>query len=499
MPKEYLQRLPESQAKVRFRSESNLHIASTAAIVSAREFRHMKRLHIYTVVLMLSAQVSAQQAPTVQETESALRKALDAVATRQQAGGWGNAYTRDGVIMWGEWKPVPQTWITVQPPATPTVAGVYLRAAQVLDDPALAQHAQHAREALLRLQTEAGGFPHEGDPAGPRPKVATFDDSVTTAALDFFIDWWRYTKADEDRRAVDQVGAFLLESQYESGGWPQAYPPASSGYARHITFNDGVMAEAIRALLRLHRELDDPRYLEAAKRAGDCSIRLQGGPGEAIWAQQYDRETFEPAWARAFEPPGYSAAESIGACEILIELFRASGDEKYLAPLPKAFEWYDTHRLENGKWARLYEPGTQRPVYGRRDKPEKVYNFEDACEGYAWQAAWYPAGAKATYEAIQQAGPQAWLSEQKARPEPATPVPPPAQVREVIDQLAAESVWVDSPSSAELEEYVKYQADPAEPMVRMSTFCSNSDLLLDYIETHKQAPDAASTPEGDTP
>ncbi len=33
---------------------------------------------------------------------------------------------------------------------------------------------------------------------------------------------------------------FLLSAQMENGGWPQRYPD-HSGFAGHITFNDGVM------------------------------------------------------------------------------------------------------------------------------------------------------------------------------------------------------------------------------------------------------------------
>ncbi len=33
---------------------------------------------------------------------------------------------------------------------------------------------------------------------------------------------------------------YVLEAQYDNGGWPQRYPNPS-GYSRHITFNDGTM------------------------------------------------------------------------------------------------------------------------------------------------------------------------------------------------------------------------------------------------------------------
>ena len=418
--------------------------------------------------------------------ETALRKALDAMATRQTHGGWGRAYTLHGGIMWGEYRPIPNTWITVQPPATPRVAQVYLRAGQVLDEAAYIENARRARAALLALQTDKGGFPHEADPAGRKATRGTFDDDTTTSVLDFFIDWWQHTKSEEDLAEVHRVGDFLLKAQYpESGGWPQAYPPPPTGYQRYITFNDNNIALILRALLRLHEITGEARYLDAAKRGGECIIRLQGGPGEAIWAQQYDPETLEPAWARKFEPPGYSAAESIGVCNILIELYLATGEERFLEPLPKAFEWYDTHQLPDGKWARLYEPGTQRPVYGRRDIAEKVYDREKATTGYSWEGNWYPHAAKAAYERIREIGREAYIEELKPKAVKSDLEALEARARETAETLSEDGWWLRKPSGNELEEYQHAGVPEDEPMVELRLFNRNAGILLDYLEVLK--------------
>jgi hypothetical protein len=418
--------------------------------------------------------------------ETALRKALDAMATRQTHGGWGRAYTLHGGIMWGEFKPIPNTWITVQPPATPRVAQVYLRAGQVLDDPAYIEHARRARVALLALQTPEGGFPHEADPAGQKATRGTFDDDTTTSVLAFFIDWWQHTRAAEDLAEVHGVGDFLLTAQYpEIGGWPQAYPPPAAAYQRYITFNDNNIELILRALLQLHEITGETRYLDAAKRGGECILRLQGGPGEAIWAQQYDPESLEPAWARKFEPPGYSAAESIGVCNILIELYLTTGEDRFLEPLPKAFEWYDTHQLPDGKWARLYEPGTQRPVYGRRDIAEKVYDREKATTGYSWEGNWYPHAAKSAYERIREIGREAYLEELKPKTVKADLAALEARAREATEALSEDGWWLSKPSASDLEEYQRAGVPEDEPMVELRLFNRNAGILLDYLEALK--------------
>ena len=415
-----------------------------------------------------------------------MRHALTAMAARQTNGGWGCAYTLDNSIMWGEYRPIPPTWITVQPPATPRVAKIFLRAAKVLNEAAYAKCAEKARDALLEIQSNAGGFPCEDNPEAPEKKHASFDDDVTTAALDFLITWWQYTKKESDLTEVIKVGDFILTSQYaDSGGWPQRYPLEGTGYGKHITFNDGNFSNILSALLRLHHLTGDIRYRDAALRGGDCIIQLQGGAGEEIWAQQYDPKTLKPAWARKFEPPGYASSESIGVCNSLIELFLATGEKRFLAPLPKAFTWYDTHKLPNGGWARLYEPETQRPIYGRRDKAVIVYNRKEACTGYAWQGIWYPHAAKRAYERIEEVGREAYLKEQNKIIMQNDMKKLKKQALRLCTTMSKDGYWLRLPNAKECKEYKLHNVDKDIPIIHTGTFNHNAGILLNYLEAVK--------------
>jgi hypothetical protein len=419
----------------------------------------------------------------VVRVETSVRHALDAMASKQVNGGWGMAWTQDGRHMWGEYRMIPDGWITVQPPATPSVASVFLQAARVLDDPAYAQRARMARDALLAIQTADGGFPYEADPKGQRPMRATFDDDTTTGALRFLIDLWQFTKDEADLRTVRGVGDFLLKAQYpDTGGWPQEYPPMAMTYGRHITFNDNATVNVIRALLSLHTLSSDRRYLEAAIKGGDCIIRLQGGPGEEIWAAQYDPVTLRPAWARKFEPPSYSSAESIGVCNILIDLYLATGLECFLEPLPKAFAWYDIHRLPNGQWARFYEVGTQRPVYGRKDKAEPVYDMAQAKGGYSWQGAWYPEHAKRAYERIKALGRDVYAQERRAAEAPPKAASLEPEVEKVCASLTPAGWWLAPPDDDQRTEMKEKGIGEDEPIITAEAFCKNAGLLLTYLE-----------------
>ncbi|MBP8128311.1 MAG: hypothetical protein KA184_01935 [Candidatus Hydrogenedentes bacterium] len=436
-------------------------------------------------VLFLLAVLSAPAATPADlqvRAEETLRKSLAAMTVRQCGGGWGTSYAQDDSVMWGEYRPVPRHWITVQPPATPGVAGIFLGASETLRDPALAEPARAARNALARIMTPEGGFPHEGPVDREWRKRGTFDDDVTTGALRFLIAWRQYTNAEEDLELVRRVGEFLLLSQYENGGWPQAYPPGGSDYDHCITLNDNAMVNVIRALLRLYELLGDARYLEAAHRGGACILRLQGGPGEAAWAQQYDPETLKPAWARTFEPPGYTPAESAEVCEVLAELYLVTGEDRFLEPLPRAFAWYEESRLQDGKWARLYEPGTHRPIYGHPKDRVVVYDAAGARGGYSWRGEWYPYRAKALYEEIRSRGRDAVLREQAAPESPGTRAELAERVAAVCDAITGTGEWLSAPADSERAVLREFKANPDQMLVHTSVFVHNARILLDYLE-----------------
>ena len=440
-----------------------------------------KRLFGLMVTLAVVAAMGVNGNQPV-EAERTLRRALEAMAMHMRSGGWADQWSLGEEVVWGQKGVIPKTWITVQPAATPATANVYVEAARVLGDERYLTHARAARDALLALQTPEGGFPKEGDPAGGAHNRASFDDDVTTGALKFLMTLCRQTGAEEDRQAVERVGAFIIRAQYrDCGGWPRRFPPPESHYGAHITFNDDVMANVIRVLLELNELTGDARYLVAAVRGGECVIRLQGGGEQGIWAQQYDADTLKPAPARSFEPAGYTPNESKEICDTLIELHLATGQNRFLKPLPRAFAWYDQHRLPNGKWARLYEPGTQRPVYGLPGDGGTTYDVAKARPGYSWRGRWYPHDAKWTYGRIKAVGREAVLTERaKARNRPLRAAD--QRVRRICADLSPQGVWLSAPDR-EQAELLREAGVPEEErkIIRTDVFCENARILLEYL------------------
>jgi len=242
----------------------------------------------------------------------------------------------------------------------------------------------------------------------------------------------------------------MLDAQFPNGAWPQRWPLSESGYSRFYTFNDNSINDCITVMLEAYTTYGHEGYLESAKKGGDFIILSQQPKPQAGWAQQYDEE-MKPAPARWFEPAAVNGAVTPRNMTTLMTLFRATKDEKYLQPIPAAIDWLKASQLENGKWARFYEPGTNKPLYVTKDR-EVVYVYGDTIRpGYSWESEYGIPRVIEQYEALKreiEAGTVQWTIP------PAEPSQPSVQelhasmdrlapeVRKVIDALDDQGRWV---------------------------------------------------------
>jgi PelA/Pel-15E family pectate lyase len=209
---------------------------------------------------------------------------------------------------------------------------------------------------------------------------------------------------------------YLLDAQYENGGWPQRYP-RRDGYARFITYNDGAMVGAL-GVLRDAAEGSGPfawvgknmrvQVAGAVARGIDCLLACQVKVNGVLtaWGQQHDEISFLPRPARSFEPVSLCSSESVGVVQFLMSL--ESPGPGIINAVHAAIAWLSgparlegirqindpltgKHIIEDEQapslWARLYEIGSNRPVFGNRDG--KVYYAladisDERRDGYSW-------------------------------------------------------------------------------------------------------------------
>lgn len=289
----------------------------------------------------------------------------------------------------------------------------------------------------------------------------------------------------------------LLKVQYPIGAWPQrfveppdpdkypvrkaSYPESWSrtfpkvDYKNFYTFNDNAMPDVIDVMFRAAELYGDQRFSEAARHAGDFMLLAQMPEPQPGWAQQYDPE-MHPAWARKFEPPSITGGESQGVMRTLMQVYRHTGDKKYLEPIPRALAYYRKSLRPDGRLARFYELETNRPLYFTKDY-QLTYSDADMPTHYAFIVGSALKSIEREYERVSE------LSADELLPKPRTGQRKASssmekQVRNVIAKLDSRGRWVENGR-------LKYHGDddPTERVIDCRTFVSNIRVLSNYVGT----------------
>ena len=289
----------------------------------------------------------------------------------------------------------------VQPPGTPAVGEAYLNAWRLSGDAKCLEAAVEAAHALVDSQLMSGGWSSHFDlgAEGGRKyayrvrgeqsagnNLTTFDDDKTQSALTFLMhidEALGFADADI-HAAVDFALPKILAAQYPNGAWPQQYTTAANAndypvkpasyprdwsrtypakkYLEFYTLNDGNMSHIIDMLFEAQRIYGRDDCYAAAVKTGEFFLLAQMPQPQPGWAQQYDVD-MHPAWARKFEPPAITGGESQGVLRSLMTLYRFTGEQRFLEPIPPALEYFRASLLADGQLARFYELQTNQPLY----------------------------------------------------------------------------------------------------------------------------------------
>ncbi|RZF60394.1 pectate lyase [Sphingobacterium corticibacterium] len=254
-------------------------------------------------------------------------------------------------------------------------------------------------------------------------KHATIDNGATTREINILIEAYTKTQHTDYLNAARRGIEYLLEAQYENGGFPQYYPNKSL-YRAQITYNDNAMINVLTVLDNLAKETagfaalaDDrlkERAVDAVTRGIDCILKTQIIQGDSltIWAAQYNEKTLQPEQARAFEPVSLSTSESVNIVRFLMKQPVTPAIER---AIEAAVQWFEVHDLEGyrfdktkhpktGKtvrdlvpdstsviWSRFYDIANNKPLFGDRDN-SVTYDFSEISDerknGYAWFGNW---------------------------------------------------------------------------------------------------------------
>jgi len=480
-----------------------------------------------------------EEPPADDEVREAMARATAFLRSISAEGGYLWRYSKDLSLVAGEVKATP-TQIWIQPPGTPSVGFAFLRAYAASGDSTHLEAAKGAAHALARGQLESGGWAYSIDfepeafarfyrrsdrgaldeeEAAKRNNSTTFDDDNTQSALRYLMavveamDSAADERSDgvgeverEIREALDYGLEKLLEAQYPNGAWPQRYDgsprdpgdypvkpatipedwareqPQRHQYGHYYTFNDNTIRDCIRTLLEAYERFGRPEHLAAAERGGDFILLAQLPEPQPVWGQQYN-PAMEPDWARAFEPPAACSGESVGVLHTLMDLYLATGEERYLEPIPRALAWFERSELRPGVWARYYELGTNRPIYGDRDG--RVYYAlseisEERQRGYAWEREFGVKGVMARFAQLQERGREQIL--ERRRPSPLSERARESRrrsmaeaVSEALEALDEEGRWLTRGS-------LSTRGMEFGDRIETNVFISRMNLLSQYLE-----------------
>lgn len=287
---------------------------------------------------------------------------------------------------------------------------------------------------VLAFQRDEGGWPKNIDMARAliereiadiarqrQSDDSTIDNTATWTQLILLARVYTAKRLQSHKNAFLRGVDYLLNAQYNNGGWPQYYPKLT-GYYRHITFNDGAMIGVMGVLQDIAARKPDYAFVDDQRRNRsekavlkgiECVLKTQivvQGKRTA-WCQQYDEVTLAPAAARTYELVSLASAESAGIVRFLIGIQEPT--EQVIEAVESAVAWFEKSKISGIKWterkdpalpggfdrvvikdpsagplwARFYEIGPNRPIFVGRDGIIKYNVVEIEAErrnGYQW-------------------------------------------------------------------------------------------------------------------
>lgn len=284
----------------------------------------------------------------------------------------------------------------------------------------LTDEARSMADNMLTWQNEDGGWPlmltwkvpKDGAEPGPWGAGSSLVKSSVNEVR-FLVRAYNVTENEAYKRAAENGLKFIIEHQYDNGGWPHGVN-GRNAYDVNAGYNDDEIPDLMALLLEVQSS-PDFRFLsdelksavKASYQSGlqfilDTQIIVDGK--RTAWAQQYDKDTLKPADARAFEPAAISGGESAEVLRFLMSIPNPSDEVK--AAIEAGVNWYAEVQIdglvyERGGgdssvvpkkgapplWARLYEIPSQEPIFAGRDGVIRYDLSEIEKErrgGYAW-------------------------------------------------------------------------------------------------------------------
>ncbi len=267
---------------------------------------------------------------------------------------------------------------------------------------------------VLHWQRDNGGWPANKDMVqlsdierksarkNRKADDSNFDNGATYTQLQFLAMVHELNGQPKYRKAFLEGLDYVLEAQYDNGGWPLYYPNFTDyneensdynpeGYTRYITFKNNVMVGVMTLLQDIANRharyafVDEDRRQKSAQALGkgiECTLKTQMKSEDKLagWCAQYDDKTLEPRWGRHFEPPVLSSHETAGVVQFLMKIDESSPE--IINAIQSAVKWMNEVKIRDAMvlessgeevtvpedeksyaWAHFYDMDRGEPVF----------------------------------------------------------------------------------------------------------------------------------------
>ncbi|BCE00371.1 pectate lyase [Marinicellulosiphila megalodicopiae] len=280
---------------------------------------------------------------------------------------------------------------------------------------------QSLADRILTYQYDSGGWGKNidynsvGNGSVGGGVGSTIDNGATMPEMTFMANVYKTGGNTKYRDAARKAMDYLLEAQYDSGGWPQFYP-LKGGYADHVTYNDNAMSAVLTVLdhavkqtapfdTDVFSDADRAQMQIAINKGVDYILKSQWKQNGklTVWCAQHGATDYLPKDARAYELASLSGSEST---EIVAFLMTQPQTPEIQASIQAAVDWFSSpntyladHKYDKAveekivassgdkMWYRFYNLQTNVGFFSDRDGGT-YYDIMDISEerrnGYSW-------------------------------------------------------------------------------------------------------------------
>ncbi|MGD9496190.1 MAG: pectate lyase [Armatimonadota bacterium] len=205
-------------------------------------------------------------------------------------------------------------------------------------------------------------------------RSTAWEKGLTHVSL--YLDVYRVTGARKYLDWARVAADWLIAARQPSGGY--AHEPyirelgSAQTFPTYVTFRDGRDLSAVRAVFAVYDAGGGERYLRAACETADFLLQAQYecGAWPSVWPPP------ERGWLRL---PMLNDGVTVSQARVLIQVYRRTGAQRYLAGIRRAGEFLVQWQLPEPApgWAQQYDLD-RRPAWGRVFEPASVCGLPSA-------------------------------------------------------------------------------------------------------------------------